>query len=310
MPPFADLLGAMIESTRLHGEVFCQTEARPPWGVTFAARPEAMFHLVTAGSALALVGATTHVLGQGDLLLFARGGAHALVDHPRSKRITLADWLAASDPAAVTMRLGGARGPETRVLCGVYTFDGLGAQHPVLRVLPPFLHVSAARAREHEGLAETLTALAREHERRERGSSVVIARLLDVLFVQIVRAWAAGSPPGVAGWIGALTDTVLARALAAIHSDLAYAWTVPALARAAGASRATLGRRFVAAIGEPPLAYVTRARMQEASRLLTVGDDGLAVVAARVGYESEFAFNRVFKRLFGAPPGEYRRRLR
>lgn len=149
-------------------------------------------------------------------------------------------------------------------------------------------------------------------DRREqhRGSAIIVSRLLDIMFVQVVRTWADDAPAERAGWIGALTDATLGRTLEAMHGDLRRAWTVPALARIAGTSRATLGRRFVAEVGEPPLAYLARARMQEASRLLRGSDDGLAAIAARVGYDSEFAFSRAFRRAFGAPPGEHRRKLR
>jgi transcriptional regulator GlxA family with amidase domain len=163
--------------------------------------------------------------------------------------------------------------------------------------------------RGYADLSATLDLLVREHDAPARGGSVVVSRLLDILFVQIVRMWANLADERT-GWIGALTDQMLARALGAMHAELGRAWTVETLARAAGTSRATLGRRFVAEVGEPPLAYLARARMQEASQLLRTSDDGLAAIAAHVGYESEFAFNRAFRRAFGTPPGEYRRGLR
>src|SRR3954468_20314580 len=296
-----DVLGDLIERTRLRGRVFCQTTARPPWGVRFPAAPQALFHVITAGSAELIVGTTRTSLAQGDLVLLPRGGGHALADHPRSARVELADWLATSRGA-----LGGARGPEMRAICGVYEYDGLGAHHPVLRLLPAILHVPGPRIRADPDLSATLDLIVREQDAPARGGSVVVSRLLDVMFVQIVRLWA-NLPDERAGWIGALTDATLARALEAIHAELGRAWTVDTLAHAAGTSRATLGRRFVAEVREPPLAYLARARMQEASQLLRSSDDGLAAIAARVGYDSEFAFNRAFRRAFGTPPGEYRR---
>lgn len=310
MPPIHDLLGHVIEASRMRGRVFCQTIARPPWGLQFEARAGAAFHLVTAGNALVLSAGGDVALAQGDLVVIPRGDRHAVVDHRRSKRLELGDWLAAHPVGEPVMRLGGARGPETRVLCGLYEFDGLGAHHPVLRLLPAVLHLPARSARAHRDLSETLTLLAREQEAGERGSAVIVSRLLDVLFVQVVRAWAEDQPVGRAGWIGALTDAMLARALAAMHADLRRPWTVATLARAAGASRATLGRRFVAEVGEAPLAYLTRARLHEAAHQLQLADDSLAAIAERVGYTSEFAFNRSFRRCFGVPPGAYRKRLR
>ena len=305
-----DVLSDLLDGSRLRGQVFCQAVARPPWSVRFAARPEAIFHLVTAGTALLIAGRTTLALAQGDLVLLSRGDAHALADHPASKPIDLATWIATHDPREPMMRIGGSRGPETRSLCGAYQFDGLGIHHPVLRLLPPVVHLAAARTRADLDLAATLSSLAREQERGTRGSAVIVSRLLDVAFVQIVRAWADDQPLGGAGWIGALTDTMLARALSAMHGDLGRAWDVDELARAAATSRATLGRRFAAAIGEPPLSYLTRARMQQAAQRIRSSDAALGEIAGEVGYHSEFAFNRAFRRVFGVPPGTYRRSLR
>jgi AraC-like DNA-binding protein len=304
--PIEDVLGHVLESSQLRGRVFCMSSGRAPWGLRLPARSEAALHLVTMGSAVLLVGAARHALGQGDLVLLPHGTAHVLVDHPRSKPIDLAAWLAAAAPGRMPS-LGG-HGAETRVLCGVYQLDAPGAQHPVLGLLPPVLHVPATRTRAHPDLDATLAALVREYSRGERGSTVIVARLLDVLLVQVVRVWADDQPAGGAGWIGALGDPVLSRALSAMHGDLSRAWDVAALARAAATSRATLGRRFVAVIGEPPLAYLHGARMYEAARRLHGSDAGLAAIAAAVGYHSEFAFNRAFRRRFGVPPGEFRRR--
>ncbi|HEU4730086.1 MAG TPA: cupin domain-containing protein, partial [Kofleriaceae bacterium] len=200
----------MLESSQLRGRVFCTSVARAPWGLRFPARAEAVFHLVTCGNAVLLTGARRHALGQGDLVLLPRGEAHALADHARSKQIDLATWLAAATPGGMPP-LGG-RGTETRVLCGVYQLDVPGAQHPVLGLLPEVLHLPAARTRAHPELEATLASLAREQERGERGSTVIVSRLLDVLLVQLVRAWADDQPPGGAGWIGALGDPTLSRA--------------------------------------------------------------------------------------------------
>ena len=307
--PIEDVLGHVLESSQLRGRVFCASAARAPWGLRFAARPEAVFHLVTAGSAVLLAGTAPRTLDQGDLVLLPRGEAHALADHPRSKQTELMAWLASAAPDGAPPPLGG-RGAETRVLCGVYQLDMPGAQHPVLGLLPAVLHVAAARTRAHPELDATLASLAREQERGKRGSTVIVARLLEVLLVQVVRVWADEQPPGGAGWIGALADPVLSRALSAMHGDVARAWDVPSLAQAAATSRATLGRRFVAVVGQPPLAYLHGLRMQEAARRLRGSDAGLAAIAAAVGYHSEFAFNRAFRRRFGVPPGELRRQLR
>jgi AraC-like DNA-binding protein len=303
-----DVLSLVLAQTRLRGRVYCQSVARAPWGLRFGQRAEALFHVVTAGACWLFVGGARRQLVAGDIVLFPRGLPHALADHPRSKRVDLADWMRDRAGATTALRVGGTQGSEVKVLCGVFEFDVAGTRHPVLRLLPEPLHLPAERTRDRADLAATIAALAREFQGGGRGASLVVSRLLDVLFVQIVRAWADDQPPGGAGWIGALRDSALARVLAAMHEDLARPWDVAALARAAGTSRATLGRRFVAEIGEPPLAYLTRARLQEAARQLVATSDGLATIAAAVGYSSEFAFNKAFRRELGLPPGHYRKR--
>src|SRR5262249_12727531 len=156
--------------------------------------------------------------------------------------------------------------------------------------------------------AGTVTALARELAHGGRGASLIVSRLLDVLFVQIVRAWADEQPPGGAGWIGALRDSMLSRALAILHEDLSRPWDVSTVARARGACGVTWRGRFGAGCGEPPLAYLTRARMQEAARRLVASSDSQATIAGAVGYSSEFAFSKAFRRELGVPPGQYRKR--
>ena len=308
--PETDVLGRLLERTRLRGRVYCQSARFAPWGLRMDASGEAIFHLVTAGACWLFVGNERRQLTRGDLVLLPRGSAHALGDHPRSKRVNLSDWLAAPRDGGATARTDQARGVETKILCGVYEFEVFGARHPVWGLLPEVVHISSDETREPSEIASTIAALAREYERSARGCSVVVSRLLDVLFVQILRTWSDEQPAGGAGWIGALRDTTLARALSALHQELGASWDVGKLARAAGTSRATLTRRFIAELGEPPLTYLRRARMQDAARRLHQGDEPLASVAQAVGYASEFAFNRAFHQEFGQPPGAYRRQAR
>ncbi|MEO7733863.1 MAG: AraC family transcriptional regulator [Kofleriaceae bacterium] len=307
LEPDDDVLGRVLERTQLRGQVYCSTAARAPWGLRFQQADKAMFHIVTDGACWLVLGDDRRQLASGDIVLFPRGSAHALADHPSTRRVALEDWLAQPRVPGGALTLGGTIGTPARVICGSYTFDTPAPRNPVLRLLPDTLHLRGEANRARPDLAATIAALAREHARTRSGMSLVISRLLDVLFVQIVRAWADDQPSGGAGWIGALHDSTLARALALLHGDLARAWDVEGLARAAGTSRATLGRRFVAEVGEPPLSYLARLRLQEAARRLERSDASIATIAHAVGYTSEFAFNRAFRRELGAPPGAYRR---
>ncbi|MCP3141582.1 AraC family transcriptional regulator [Pyxidicoccus xibeiensis] len=302
----SDLLGQILESTRLRGQLYCRTVARAPWGLRLPPTAVATLHLVTSGSGHLMQGREAIALGPGDVVLLPHGEGHSMADSPRTPKVPLEQWLAELGDGPVKM-LGGS-GAESRLLCGFFAFDEPGA-HPVLRLLPARVHLrgdsEAARA-----MLPTVALLEQEYERAERGVSVVVSRLLDVLLVQVLRAWADAQPPGGAGWLGALGDRTLASALGWMHSEPGRDWSVDELARRSGTSRATLARRFAAEVGMAPHAYLTRLRMQEAAVQLRQGDEGLAAIAARVGYDSEFAFNRAFRRFMGVPPGLYRRQAR
>ncbi|NEW44492.1 AraC family transcriptional regulator, partial [Nocardia cyriacigeorgica] len=157
-------------------------------------------------------------------------------------------------------------------------------------------------------LRAAVDLLAAEVAEPRAGSDAAIPAILDTLLLFVLRAWFDEQARDRAGgWAGAFTDPAVAAALRAIHDDPANAWTVPELSAIAGVSRATLARRFTATIGEPPLSYLTRWRLLTAARLLGETDSALATIAARVGYTSEFAFAKAFKREYGVPPGQYRR---
>ncbi|WP_437818355.1 cupin domain-containing protein [Sorangium sp. So ce1078] len=302
-----DVLGRVLELTHLRGRIYCHSSARAPWGLCVDASADAVFHLITAGTCWLFLGEQRVALGPGDVVLLPRGSAHALADHARSRRIPLAAWLAARGTVDRRMRLGDGQGAETLVLCGVYAFDVPGARHPALRVLPELVHIPAKKTRGRPELAETIAGLTREHDRADLGQSLVVSRLLDVLFVQLLRAWVDDQPAGGAGWLGALRDSLIAAALSLLHEDLAAPWDVATLAAKLGTSRPTLARRFVAEVGLSPLAYLTQARMHEAARLVRETDRSLTEIAEAVGYTSVSAFNRAFHREHGMPPGAFRK---
>lgn len=297
-----DVLGQVLERSRLRGQIYCRTLARAPWGLRFPARREAALHLVMAGTCLLIHGGERVALGPGDVVLLPHGDGHVMTDSARSPRCELADWLAGWRGGP--MRLGGD-GLETVVLCGVFASEAPVA-HPVLQLLPPRVRLrgadEAARA-----LGPTVGLIEREYERGERGATVVLSRLLDVLLVQILRAWADDQSPGEAGWLGALREPILARALGLMHAEPGRDWGLDELARCVGTSRPTLARRFTAEMKRSPGAYLTQLRMQEAAHLLRETDDSLGAIAERVGYRSEFAFHRAFRREMGEPPGSFRK---
>jgi AraC-like DNA-binding protein len=304
-----DVLARVIEQSGLRGHVYCRSLGRAPWGLDFDGDPDGggLFHLVLSGACWLLHDGKRTQLVAGDVVLVPRGQRHALADDPRSRRIRLGEWLRGpgGEVGNATRTLGSASGAETEVLCGVYAHANHALRQPVLDLLPDWLHLRARGGRTSAELEATVSSLRAESAMGARGSSLIVSRLLDILFVQIVRAWADANPAR-AGWIGALQDPVLARALAALHSAPAQDWDVASLARRCGSSRATLARKFTAQVGQPPLAYLTQLRLDLAARTLATSRDGLAAVAASVGYSSEFALSRAFRRAFGQPPGAFR----
>lgn len=305
-----DVLARVIEQSGLRGRVYCRSLARAPWGLEFHGDAEggALFHLVLSGTCWFLQGKKRTQLVAGDVVLVPRNRRHALADDPRSPRVRLLEWLAGpggKGSGDATRALGSARGLETEVLCGVYLQGQRVLRHPILDLLPDCLHVRARGGRASPELEATVASLRAESSLGARGSSLIVSRLLDILFVQIVRAWAEEDPAG-AGWIGALSDPQLALALAALHGAPADDWDVESLAARCGASRATLARRFTARVGQSPMAYLTQLRLDLAARRLATSRDGVAAVAASVGYSSEFAFSRAFRRAYGKPPAAFR----
>jgi AraC-like DNA-binding protein len=243
------------------------------------------------------------VLREGDVTLLPNSGPYAAADHPDTPTVPITD-LRTDHEHARTASVGGA-GAATEIICGVYDFAA-GLPHPFLSALPSFVHLPAASATPGAPVNAAARLLAAEVEAAGPGAPGVTIRLLDVLLVYILRAWQERHGNTTAGWFGALRDPQIGRAIALMHEAPDQRWTVARLAGAVGLSRAAFARRFAALAGEPPLTYLTRWRMITAAILLRDGTDPLSVVANRVGYDSEFAFARTFRRAFGEPPGRYR----
>jgi AraC-like DNA-binding protein len=305
----ADVLTTVVDSLRLRGSVFCRAEMAAPWGLSIPEGPHAHFHLVERGSCwLRLQGVEEPVpVSSGDLVVVPHGRGHVLLDNPRTPAIPLAQLVgprAASGPHR--MRHGG-NGPETRLVCGAFRFERRDG-HPLLSLLPPVVHIPGDRGRPADGIESLLRFLAAETRDPRPGTEAIVSRLSEVLFVEALRAWMEDLPEGEGGWLGALRDRHVGAALGLIHRYPDRDWTVAALAAEVGMSRSPFAARFAALVGEPPLSYLTRWRMHTAAELLQDDALSLAQVASRVGYESEPAFSKAFKRQFGIPPGTWRRR--
>jgi AraC-like DNA-binding protein len=240
-------------------------------------------------------------LAGGDCFLLARGTSFILRDTPQTRPRKSFEDVAARDNSNVAHYGGG--GAPTTIVCGSMSFDRASVK-PISQLLPAFILVKADQARTL-ALHITMQALASEMAEQAPGSEVVATRLAEVLFIQVLRAHIASGPERNKGWLRAIFDPQIGIALGALHDKVNAPWTVETLAEAAGMSRSAFAARFKGLLGQTPLEYVTEWRMQKAMQLLQQRDRKLIDVARSVGYESDAAFSKAFKRVVGANPGHY-----
>lgn len=306
---FVDPLGAALHFLRMTGTFYVRSEMTAPWGLALPAMPGCMsFHVVTAGHCtLEVRGAPRRTLAAGDLALVPHGAGHILRSESRARAAPLFDLAhdMVSERYAV-LRHGGGGAPTT-LICGTVRFDHPAA-HQLVTAMPPVLAIDAAHAARSphaDWLHSTLRLMAAEAAALRPGGETVITRLADILVIQAIRAWIERDG-GERGWLAALADPQLGRALARVHAAPAAAWTVASLAQLAGMSRSAFAARFTERVGVPAMRYVARWRMHAAVARLRDGDATLAQLAGELGYQSEAAFSRAFKREIGHSPGVMR----
>lgn len=311
-----DVLTDVLQTVRVKTACYGRLEASGPWGIRVAAGENAKFHVVLAGNCqLEVDGAEPLALTSGDLVALPHGHEHVLRDASDSPVTNLQSVLNCQEgevrQQARQLRLGGD-GALTTLVSGSISFEDR-RNNPLLAVLPPVIPLLGEAGRSVPWLESTLQFIACEASSRRPGAQTVISRLADILFIQIVRGHlaalseASGEGPG---WLGALAEPQIGAALSLVHQRPEQSWTVASLAQRVGMSRSAFASRFTRLVGEPPLHYVTRWRMQKAAGLLREGRSTLAEIAEQVGYESETAFSKAFKRAVGSSPGAYRRAAR
>ena len=305
-PHALDVLSDALGFLRLRGEVLCWSDLSAPWALGFDPDDALFFHIVEHGQCLVhLPGAGWTQLASGDLVVLPAARGHVLASSEASRVVPVMSLVAGEVRLPGRLRHGGGAG-RTRVLCGRFRFDGRLAAG-LLDAFPPVLVVRGSGGHAPEWLRLTTRLLAAEGRNETPGRSTALSHLVDLLFVLTVRHWLSTETDLPPGWISALRDPRIAVALSRIHAAPAKPWSVPSLARAAGMSRSSFADRFVALLGEPPNRYLTRWRVHVATRLLRSPGASTAQVASRVGYESEAAFSRAFRRVLGVTPGAFRR---
>jgi len=315
-----DVLSDVLRAVRLTGAVYFSVDAKAPFAAE--ALPGAKvgphvlpgvehvleWHLITQGSCWGgIVGEEPVQLHEGDIIVFPHGDAHILSSSRGMRGPTSLETYRRRPGTQLpfTLREEGGGGPRTQIVCGFLGCD-LRPFNPLLSTLPRTLKVSS---REGGGWLEALARLAVSESGTARtGGETVLARASELMFVEVVRRHLASLPPEQTGWLAGLRDPFVGRALAALHDRPAEAWTVESLAKEAALSRSALAERFTHLVGEAPMQYLTRWRMQRAAMLLRTRNVSVFEAAMEVGYASEAAFSRAFKKVVGLPPAAWRER--
>jgi AraC-like DNA-binding protein len=317
LDPITDIFRTMhVTAFGLH-----RLEATAPWGVKQENQAEekatpsgkkmsptdlAHFAMLSRGNCwLSVEGIPEPIpLTGGDCFLLARGTSIVLRDSPRTPPKWTFREIGAKAKSNVAHYGGG--GAPTTIVCGSFSFDRASLT-PITQLLPAFILIKADQ-KSTLALHNAMQALASEMTEQAPGSEVVASRLAEVLFIQVLRTHIASGPERNKGWLRAVFDPQMGAALSAIHDRVNAPWTVESLAEAAGMSRSAFAARFKELLGQTPLEYVTGWRMQKAIQLLERRDKKLPEIARLVGYESDAAFSKAFKRVVRANPGEYLRR--
>jgi len=319
-PVSTDTLSEVLRAVRLKGAVFFDVEASAPWvaealpakAIASAILPDSEhvmeYHVVTSGSCWAsIIGgdmAAVQLLA-GDVVAFPQGDAHVMSSAPGMRGEPGPDMSAAEHGVPILLDLDGGGAERTHLVCGFLGCDSRPF-NPLLEALPPILHIRSSGTAHNSWLKEfTRFAVLEVHEKRMGGGGI-LSKLGELMFAEVVRRYVESLPDESRGWLGGLRDRTVGRALNLMHAEPTRAWTLDQLAREAGLSRSSFAERFSGFTGMPPMQYLQKWRLQIAASRLVEGSAGIAAIAADVGYESEAAFSRAFKRVIGVSPAEWR----
>ena len=316
-PPDSDMLSEMLRAVRLTGAVFLSARLTAPFGLVSPKRFDggmpmahlrhiSVFHLVAEGECVVeTASGAQHQVVAGDLLLLPFADRHRLSVGSAPDMVFDPSLVHRGPTEGIWKVNHGGGGAETRIVCGfIESSEVLVA--PMFRSLPELLVEHSGDGRVGAQLASTVRDMLALVEAATPGTQAILGRMMELLFVEVLRRHASRMPAGAKGLLAALSDPVVGRALQLIHADPARRWTAENLAHEAGSSRTVLGERFNALLGRPPIDYLVGWRMQLAADRLRHGKDGIARIAADIGYESEAAFSRAFKRVTGVSPGRWR----
>jgi AraC-like DNA-binding protein len=306
--PPSDPLGEALHFLRMNGAFYCRSELTAPWGMTLPQMPDYLwFHVITFGGALLDTGGEgTTALGPGELTLVPHGDGHVLRSEPGVPAPGVVDLDLEHPSERYEILRHGGGGAPTLLVCGAVRFDHPAARN-LVRALPDTIQVDSASSPQYEWMQSALNLMGAEARELRPGGEAVMTRLADILVVQAIRAWIETDPAARGGWLGALQDPQIGRAISLIHREPERAWSVASLADEVAMSRSAFAARFRELVGESVMQYVTAWRMHVAVDALREEGASVAALADRLGYRSEAAFARAFKRVIGQAPGAVKR---
>ncbi|WP_240232859.1 AraC family transcriptional regulator [Devosia lacusdianchii] len=301
-----DALSEVLQDFRLSGVSYGRCELRHPWSITFPEQPLLRFYFVSAGPCWVHTEAEDwQQLNEGDLVLLPQGARHRLASAPELQCDSLAGCQVTRLGGNVSEVVKQGEGPASTLFCGTMAL-GAFALHPLIRLMPTIIR--GCDVATHDPMVNPLLqAMAVEVSDPRMGSATILSRMADLLTARLIRCWVKSNVGPTTGWLAAIRDPHIGRALVAMHREPGGNWTLETLAGFAGQSRSVFAERFSAILGEGAARYLTRLRMQLAQEWLSQNGSSVAEVAARLGYESEASFARAFKRITKTSPGAVRR---
>jgi AraC-like DNA-binding protein len=321
----SDVLSDLLRTVRLTGAAFFDVVGKEPWVAEQPPRemvlPKVLpgaehliaYHVVTEGRCYgSLVGGPPIAIEAGEVIVFTHGDPHVMSSSPGMR----AEPVAADALAAVTagqlpyfVSYGGDGSTSTKLVCGFLACDARPF-NPLIESLPAVIKSGGPEISDAGWLGQFIRVAVLESANKRAGGESILAKLSELMFIEVIRRHLEALPQEQAGWLAGLRDPFVGKALSLLHERPANNWTIEELAKHVGLSRSVLAERFTFLVGTPPLHYLAKWRMQIASELLSGGNVNVASVAAEIGYESEAAFSRAFKKAIGVPPSAWRRRAR
>ncbi len=321
----ADVLSDLLKTVRLTGAMFFEIAAEAPWSV--ASPPSEMilprilpgadhligYHAVTAGRCVATIpGHAPIELAAGEVIILTNGDPHIMSSDPGMGADPTSPGfleIAAAAQAPFLINFGNSDAVSTRLVCGYLACDARPF-NPLIESLPSVIKAGDPDGTDPGWLNQFIRLAVAETVEKRAGGETVLNKLSELMFIDVVRRYISALPAENGGWLAGLRDPLVGKALTLIHDKPAHGWTIESLAKQAGLSRSVLAERFTQVVGIPPMHYLAKWRMQLASELLSGGNANVASIAAEIGYDSEAAFSRAFKKMIGTPPSAWRRGVR